>query len=78
MESSLYDDEEDEDEDEMDDGGSMVSSRVTTSTDHTSVSQVALRNRQKKRSKRRNQIPQHLARAGSMSSITGTIQSKCT
>eukprot|EP00095_Tigriopus_kingsejongensis_P010305 maker-scaffold148_size310697-snap-gene-1.21 protein:Tk10305 transcript:maker-scaffold148_size310697-snap-gene-1.21-mRNA-1 annotation:"segment polarity protein dishevelled-like protein dvl-3" len=65
LESSLYDDTED--------AQSMASSRFTTSTDHTSVSQQMLRNRQKRRSKRR--VPAHLARAGSISSVTDSTMS---
>ena len=65
LESSIYDTE---------DAQSMASSRFTTSTDHTSVSQQMHRqNRQKKRSKRR--VPAHLARAGSISSVTDSTMS---
>ncbi|XP_059085954.1 segment polarity protein dishevelled homolog DVL-3-like isoform X2 [Tigriopus californicus] len=65
LESSIYEDTED--------AQSMASSRFTTSTDHTSVSQQMLRNRQKRRSKRR--VPAHLARAGSISSVTDSTMS---
>ena len=65
VESSLYEDTEDI--------NSMASSsRFTTSTEHTSVSRnmINMRHRQKKRSRRK--VPNaQLARAGSISSITG-------
>ena len=67
VESSLYEDTEDI--------HSMASSsRFTTSTEHTSVSRnmLNMRHRQKKRSRRKP--PAHLARAGSISSITGSFQ----
>lgn len=67
--SSLLSSELDSSHYDTEDVRSMASSRITTSTDHTSVSQQMLKNRQKKRSKRR--APAHLARAGSISSITG-------
>merc|ERR1719323_2098369 len=66
LESSVFDSE---------DVQSMASSRFTTSTDHTSVSQQMLKNRNKKRSKRRGNVPAHLARAGSFSSVTDSTMS---
>merc|ERR1719323_2310353 len=66
LESSVFDSE---------DVQSMASSRFTTSTDHTSVSQQMLKNRNKKRSKRRGNVPPHLARAGSFSSVTDSTMS---
>merc|ERR1719323_956271 len=69
VESSLYEDTEDI--------NSMASSsRFTTSTEHTSVSRnmINMRHRQKKRSRRK--VPNaHLARAGSISSITDSTMS---
>ena len=66
IESSLY---------ESEDAQSQASSRFTTSTDHTSVSRqlMNMRHRPKKRSSRR--VPAHLARHGSMSSVTDSTLS---
>merc|ERR1711963_714123 len=66
IESSIY---------ESEDVQSQASSRFTTSTDHTSVSRqlMNMRHRPKKRSSRR--VPAHLARHGSMSSVTDSTMS---
>lgn len=65
IESSIYDTE---------DAQSMASSRFTTSTDHTSVSQQM--HRRQRRIKRR--VPAHLQRAGSISSVTdSTLSLNC-
>ena len=67
VESSLYEDTEDI-------HSIASSSRFTTSTEHTSVSRnmLNMRHRQKKRS-RRKPPANHIARAGSISSITGNF-----
>ena len=52
---------------------SEASSRVSTDTDHTSVSRQMMRHRQKRKSQRK--VPAHLNRAASVSSVTDSTLS---